>query len=141
MVAALLRINTRSKAALGSGRVDRWCLIFGLAGDGKGRSGSWESSKASFKVMATGPTIMSAEPRSSTQHAGRHARRKFFEAIKLNPKDQRNPTRSNWAQEMDPPRKSGSRTPHRGDHLSNPELLAIKNRRSRLLGLSPAWIG
>jgi hypothetical protein len=31
---------------------------------------------------------MSAEPESSTQRALAHARRKFFETLKLNPRDQ-----------------------------------------------------
>jgi hypothetical protein len=35
--------------------------------------------------MVKGRTIMSAEPRSYMQPAGLHARRKFFEAVKLNP--------------------------------------------------------
>jgi len=45
------------------------------------------------------------------------------------------------AQELDPPAKSGGRTPHRGDRLSSAELPATKDPRSRLPGLSPTWIG
>jgi hypothetical protein len=46
------------------------------------------TSMASSKVTVTGPTITSVEPESSTRRAGAHARRKFFEALKVNPKDQ-----------------------------------------------------
>jgi Transposase IS66 family len=38
-------------------------------------------------VTVTGLTIMSAEPKWSTQRWA-HARRKFFEAVKVNPRDQ-----------------------------------------------------
>ena len=48
---------------------DRWSSTFGWAGNGKVPNGSWATSRASSKVMVTRPTIMSAEPESSTQRA------------------------------------------------------------------------
>src|ERR1700720_2113586 len=38
--------------------------------------------------MATRPTIKSGAQRSFRRRVGQHARRKFFQAVELNPKDQ-----------------------------------------------------
>ena len=43
---------------------------------------------SSVSPSVTGLTIMLAEPESSMRRAWAHARRKFFEALKVNPKDQ-----------------------------------------------------
>ena len=62
-------------------------MTSGLAGSGKVRSGSWATSKAYCKATVAALTIISVAQGSSTPRAGRMARRKFFDAVKLNPKD------------------------------------------------------
>src|SRR5579864_7906777 len=65
---------------------EAWCLISAWVADAMGRSGSWDSSKAFSK-----PTAM----QRMTKSVGRewympcwsHARRQFFEAVQLNPRD------------------------------------------------------
>jgi hypothetical protein len=54
----------------------------------KDPNGSWATSRASSKVTVTGRMIMSAEPESSMQRAGRTPGASSFEAVKLNPRDQ-----------------------------------------------------
>src|SRR5258705_4683771 len=42
-----------------AGRVDRWCLTSGLAGNGKVPDGSWATSRVCCKATATEGTIIS----------------------------------------------------------------------------------
>jgi hypothetical protein len=60
---------------------------FRLGREREGPSGSWATSKAYCKATIAALTIISVAQGSSTPRAGRMARRKFFDAIKLNPKD------------------------------------------------------
>ena len=69
-------------------RVEQWSLTSGWVGNGKVPNGSWATSKESCRVMGTGLTTMSAEPEIVHAACWAHARRKFFEAVKLHPKDQ-----------------------------------------------------
>ena len=54
----------------------------------KGPNDSWVTSRASSKVTVTGLTIMSGGAGIVHAACWAHARRKFFEALKVNPKDQ-----------------------------------------------------
>src|SRR5271165_1196914 len=54
-----------------AGRVDRWSLTSGLAGNGKVPDGSWATSRVCCKATATEVTIISVERASCTLRAGR----------------------------------------------------------------------
>src|SRR5580704_4957586 len=68
-------------------RSDRWSLTSGWAGSGKDRSGSWATSKASCKATVNGAYDHIGGPGLVHAACWAHARRKFFDAVKLNPKD------------------------------------------------------
>jgi hypothetical protein len=65
----------------------RWSLTSGLAGNGKVRSGSWATSKVCCKATVTALTIISVAQSSCMPRAGGMPDEKFFDAVKLNPKD------------------------------------------------------
>src|SRR5260370_35952496 len=61
-----------------AGRVDRWCLTSGLAGDGKVPDGSWATSRGCGKATATEVTIISVERASCTPRAGHMPGERFL---------------------------------------------------------------
>ncbi len=68
-------------------RPDRWSLTSGLVGSGKVPSGSWATSKAYCKATVTGAYDHIGGPKLVHAACWAHARRKFFDAVMLNPKD------------------------------------------------------
>ena len=69
-------------------RAVRWCLTFGWAATGMGPSASWATLPAGCKATVTGPMIRWAARAWCTWRALAHARRKFFEAVRLNAQDE-----------------------------------------------------
>jgi Transposase IS66 family len=71
-----------------AGRVDRWCLTSGLAGEREGPR----------RFLGNFEGLLQSDGYGGHDHIGgkgivhaacwAHARRKFFDAVKLNPKDQ-----------------------------------------------------
>ena len=82
--AKITRLTSGNTARPGA----RWSLTSGWAGNGKVPSGSWATSKASSRATVMALTIMSVGKQIVHAACWAHARRKFFDAVKLNPKDQ-----------------------------------------------------
>src|SRR5260221_11087004 len=68
-------------------RAEQWCSTSDWVGNEKVRSGFWVTSRASYRVTAMRPTTMWV---AKIVHAAcwAHARRKFFQVVELNPKEQ-----------------------------------------------------
>jgi hypothetical protein len=71
-----------------AGRPDRWSSTFEWVANENDPNGSWATSRASSKVIGYG--AYDHVGGAGIVHAAcwAHARRKFFEAVKLNPRDQ-----------------------------------------------------
>src|SRR5271156_5775912 len=84
MVEAKITRLTSGSTAI---RPGRWSLTSGWAGSGKVPSGSWATSKAFCKAGGYGAYDHIGGPKLVHAACWAHARRKFFDAVKLNPKD------------------------------------------------------